>query len=176
MAAAASAMRNCTSTTSYGEVNSPYPGGVTEATSPHEQRAETPGSGGPKLGRAIAVYGLARLLIIAAVAGILTLVKVPLLVAIMVALVVAVPASMLLLKRPSTDLNVALARAGARRRAQKAELLAQLRGEEEPAGSELGERQADSAAERPEEHDQPGGTEGGDEVPTDGPADHPTNR
>lgn len=169
-------MRNCTSTTSYSEVNSPYPGGVTEAPSPQEQRAETPGSDGPKLGPAIALYALARLLIIAAVAGILTLVKVPLLIAIMVALVVAVPLSLLLLKRPRTDLNVALARAGARRRAQKAELLAQLRGEQEPAGSELGDREPDSAAERPEEHDQPGGAERGDEVPTDGPAEHPTNR
>jgi hypothetical protein len=116
------------------------------------------------------------LFIVAVVAALLTLVKVPLLIAIMVALIVAVPLSLLLLKRPRSDLNDALARTSARRRAQKEQLLAQLRGEDEPSGSETGDREADSAAERPEQHDQPGRAESGDEVTADGPAEHPTNR
>lgn len=120
---------------------------MTEAPSPQGQLAETSGADAPKLGPAIFRYALARLLIIAAVTALLTLVKVPLLVAIMVALVVAVPLSLLLLKRPRQDLNAALAHTGARRRAQKEELMAQLRGEDERSSSESGERKTDGAAE-----------------------------
>lgn len=149
---------------------------MTEDPSPQEQRAETSGPDAPKLGPAILRYASARLLIVAVVAAALTLAKVPLLVAIMVALVVAVPLSLLLLKRPRRDLNLALAHTGARRRAQKEALLAQLRGEDERSRSEVGDRKADGAAERPEEHDQARRTESGDEVAPDGSTEHPTNR
>jgi hypothetical protein len=140
-----------------------------------------------RLWPAVARYGLARLLLVAAVAALLCWLSVPLLLAVMIGVIAALPLSMLLLSRQRAEMDAALATAGARRRAQKAQLRAALRGEtvtEAPAdgagSARAGEREADgqpdSAAQRPDEHDQAGGTEHRDQVaPTDA-TEHPSNR
>jgi Protein of unknown function (DUF4229) len=78
------------------------------------------------------LYGLARLGLIALVAGLLLLAGTPLLIATLVALIVALPLSMLVFRGLRSRLDEALAAARARRSAQRAALLAGLRGDAEP--------------------------------------------
>jgi uncharacterized protein DUF4229 len=128
------------------------------------------------VGSAVARYGLARAGLVAVLAALLVLAKVPLLAALAVALVVAFPLSLLLLKSLRQDLNLALADAGRRRRAQKDRLRAQLRGEDLDDSGQHGEGQADGGTERPGQHDHAGVAEHSDQRPTLGPAEHPPNR
>jgi len=76
-------------------------------------------------------------MLVALIAALLTWVGVPLLVAVIIGLLVALPLSLMLLPTLRKDLDAALAATGQRRREQKARLRAQLRGEEQagPAGA-----------------------------------------
>lgn len=144
--------------------------------------SEVPAAGPPPrgLGSAVARYGLARAGLVAVITVLLVLAKVPVLAALPVALVVAFPLSWLLLKPLRQDLNLALADAGRRRRAQKARLRAQLRGEDlgsnPDSSGQHGEGQADGGAERPGQHDHGGVAEHRDQRPAFDPAEHPPNR
>ena len=130
-----------------------------------------PDAGPPALGPAIAKYGLARAALVAAVSALLTWVGVPLLVAIIIGLVVALPLSLVLLPSLREELDTALVAAGSRRREQKARLRAQLRGE-----ITLGEGEPDPGAERPGEHDKAAGAEHRDEIAAPDTAEHPPHR
>jgi hypothetical protein len=133
----------------------------------------TPSAARP-LGAVIARYGLARAGLVAAVTAVLVLVGVPLLIALMVGFVVALPLSLLLLKGPRRDLDAALAVHGRRRRAQKAALRAQLRGEAGSAGK--AQPEAHPGADRPGEHHHGGVAEYRDQVPARDAAEHPPDR
>jgi hypothetical protein len=114
------------------------------------------------------------------------LVGVPVGPALVVALVAALPLSLLLFPGLGRDLNLALAEAGQLRRAQKARLRAELRGlPDRPApqvdgveGSAQEQRagQPDRGAERPGQHDQRGVAEHRDELSAGDPAAHPPQR
>jgi hypothetical protein len=84
---------------------------------------------GPGLARTLALYGLARLGLLAVVAGLLLLAGTPLMIALLVALIVALPLSMLLFRGLRARLDSALAVARARRGAQRDALRAGLRGD-----------------------------------------------
>lgn len=110
----------------------------------------------PELGLAgvLVAYGLARLGLLALVAGLLLLAGTPLLVALLVGLIVALPLSLLLFRGLRGRLDEALAASRARRSAQRATLRAGLRGDprvdaarpSEPTGSGDGpERQPDGS-------------------------------
>ena len=76
-------------------------------------------------GRDIALYTAARIGLLVVIAFLLTLVNVPLLIAIAVGLVLAWPLSMVLLR----GLNARIAAAMTERRAERLKMRAQLRGE-----------------------------------------------
>ena len=84
---------------------------------------------------ALVLYGLARLGLLALIAGLLLLAGTPLLIALLVALVVALPLSMVLFRGLRARLDSALAVSRARRGAQRAALREGLRGDPEPQGS-----------------------------------------
>lgn len=84
----------------------------------------TPGP--PSLAGTVVRYSLARLGLVAAVAGLLVLAGVPMLIALLVALIVALPLSMFLFRGLRARLDAALAERGT----QRAALRARLRGEE----------------------------------------------
>jgi Protein of unknown function (DUF4229) len=85
---------------------------------------------GAGLARDLALYTGARLALVAAVALSLILFGVPLLVAVLLALVVALPLSLVLLRPLRVRVAAGMQAAGARRRAERDRLRAQLRGEE----------------------------------------------
>ncbi|MGH3787853.1 MAG: DUF4229 domain-containing protein [Pseudonocardiaceae bacterium] len=80
--------------------------------------------------RDVALYSAARLALVFVIAELLVLARVPLLVAILLAMVVALPLSMLLLGSLRSRVNAGLAVVGDRRRAERERLRRQLRGEE----------------------------------------------
>jgi Flp pilus assembly protein TadB len=84
------------------------------------------------LGRDVALYTTARLAILAAVAGVLLLLRVPLVVALAVAVVVALPLSLVVLRGMRRRVAEGMAERAAERRAHRERLHAQLRGEEPP--------------------------------------------
>lgn len=90
---------------------------------------ETPPTGSA-LVRDVVLYTVARLAMVVAAALLLVLAGVPVLVSILLALVVALPLSMLLLGSLRTRVNAGLAMWGARRRAERDQLRRQLRGDE----------------------------------------------
>lgn len=92
----------------------------------------TPG-GGPGLAAAIWLYALARLGLVAVVAGLLVLAGVPFLIALLVGLIVALPLSMVLFRGLRGQLDGALARARERRSTEREALRRRLRGDETPA-------------------------------------------
>ncbi len=83
----------------------------------------------PALARDVALYSAARLALVAVIALLLLLAGVPLLVALLLAVVVALPLSVLLLGSLRARVNAGLAVAGERRRAERERLRRQLRGE-----------------------------------------------
>jgi hypothetical protein len=126
------------------------------------------------LAAAVARYGLARAVLVAAVAGVLLLVRVPLWVALLVALVAAMPLSMLLFPGLRRELNEALAVAGARRSAHRARLRAQLRGDDEAGTSETGGGAAGTPAAVPHGAGiDSGSAEAGQQAEPGGGADRP---
>jgi hypothetical protein len=84
---------------------------------------------GSALVRDVVLYTAARLAIVAITALLLVLAGVPLLVSVLLALVVAVPLSMLLLGALRARVNAGLAAQTARRRAERDRLRRQLRGD-----------------------------------------------
>jgi UPF0716 family protein affecting phage T7 exclusion len=109
-----------------------------------EARARVPGPGsGPGLPAVVGLYALARLALVAAIAGLLILAGTPGLVAVLVGLVVALPLSMFVFRGLRTRLDAALAEAGSRRAAERAALRAGLRGDEPTRSAQAGEAEAD---------------------------------
>lgn len=84
---------------------------------------------GSALVRDLVLYTVARLAIVAITAFLLVLAGVPLLVSVLLALVVAVPVSMLLFGALRARVNAGLAAHAARRRAERDRLRQQLRGD-----------------------------------------------
>ena len=107
-------------------------------------------------------YTLARLCLVAAVAGLLVLAGVPLLLAVLIGVIAALPLSMLLLRGLRGQVDAGLTAARERRAAQREVLRARLRGDDLPdlpdlpaadvpadrSGERL-ERQADAGEHRP---------------------------
>ena len=88
----------------------------------------------PGLAVTIALYALARLALVAVVAGLLALAGVPIILAVLLGLIVALPLSMVLFRGMRVRLDTAIAVAGARRSAERDALRARLRGEEPDPG------------------------------------------
>jgi hypothetical protein len=102
----------------------------------------------PSLAASIGLYTLARLGLVAVVAGLLVLAGVPLLIAVMVGLIVALPLSMVLFRGLRGRLDAALARTRERRSAERAALRGRLRGDAEPAPPDPSPRAGDDSDER----------------------------
>jgi hypothetical protein len=83
----------------------------------------------PSLAAVVVRYTLARLGLLALITGALLLAGVPLVLAVLVGLIVALPLSMVLFRGLRARLDAALAAAGARRAAERATLRARLRGD-----------------------------------------------
>jgi hypothetical protein len=106
-------------------------------------------SGSSLVGTLVA-YTLARLGIVVAVAGLLVLAGVPLLLALLIGVVAALPLSMLLLRGLRKRVDAGVAAVQERRTAQREVLRARLRGDDVPARSDDGaEREADAGEHRP---------------------------
>lgn len=89
----------------------------------------------PHLGRDLGLYVLARFALVAAVAAVLTVINVPLLIAIAVGLVVGLPLSMVVLRGWHQRVARGLAARGMVRRAAREQLRAELRGESVSGGA-----------------------------------------
>jgi len=109
-------------------------------------------SGSSLVGTLVA-YTLARLAIVVAVAGLLVLAGVPLLLALLIGVVAALPLSMLLLRGLRKRMDAGVAAVQERRTAQREMLRARLRGDEvqdqDVRSGEGAERQADAGEHRP---------------------------
>jgi hypothetical protein len=106
-------------------------------------------SGSSLVGTLVA-YTLARLAIVVAVAGLLVLAGVPLLLALLIGVVAALPLSMLLLRGLRRRMDAGVAAVQERRTAQREVLRPRLRGDDLPAVSDDGaERQPDAGEHRP---------------------------
>jgi hypothetical protein len=101
-----------------------------------------PGLVGPLL-----AYLGARLAIVAVVAGLLVVAGVPLLLALLIGLIVALPLSMVLLRGLRGRLDVSVAAVRERRAAEREVLRARLRGDD--LSDDAAERQADANEDRP---------------------------
>jgi hypothetical protein len=84
----------------------------------------------PGLAATLALYALARVGLLALIAALLLMAGTPFVIALLVALIVALPLSMLVFRGLRTRLDVALAAARARRAEERAALRARLRGDE----------------------------------------------
>lgn len=82
----------------------------------------------PTLARDVALYSAARLALVAFLTLLLLLAGVPLLVSLLIAVVVALPLSIVLLGSLRARVNAGLAMVGARRRAERDRLRRELRG------------------------------------------------
>ena len=104
----------------------------TPPPSPDAPAAGPPAAAGSRGGLALAItaYVGARVVLVAAITGVLVLVGLPLLLALIVALVVALPLSLIVFRPLRTRLNSEIEAATATRRAQRDRLRAELRGDE----------------------------------------------
>ncbi|WP_019932600.1 DUF4229 domain-containing protein [Nocardia sp. BMG111209] len=110
---------------------------MSDASRPEDAAADrATASAGRRLARNLALYTVARLLLVAAIAaliegvGRLLKVDVPLIVALLFAVLVALPVSMVAFKRLRTNVNESITAVDEKRRTDKAQLRARLRGEE----------------------------------------------
>ena len=104
----------------------------------------------PSLVGSLVAYTLARLCLVAAVTGLLVLAGVPLILALLIGVVAALPLSMLLLRGLRKRMDAGVAAVQERRTAQREVLRARLRGDDLPARSDDGaEREADAGEHRP---------------------------
>jgi len=93
----------------------------------------------PPLAGALALYTLARLALVGAVAGLLVLTGVPLVIAVLVGLIVALPLAMVLFRPLHTRLDAALVA----RAEERAALRARLRGEPVQRAESEGDRETE---------------------------------
>ncbi|WP_433682461.1 DUF4229 domain-containing protein [Nocardia sp. CA-119907] len=114
---------------------------MSDATPPKgDPRQQTAGAGA-RLARNLVLYTLARLglvvVITAAIVGIAQLVSVeiPLVVAALFALIIAMPLSLTVFKRMRARVNEDIAIVDAKRRQDKAQLRARLRGDDDSTGA-----------------------------------------
>lgn len=105
---------------------------MTPPTQPSSTAARRQRDREPGLASTLALYTLARVAVVAVIAGLLTLAGVPVLIALLVALIVALPLSMVLFRGLRARLDRAIAVRTARRGAERDALRAQLRGEQAP--------------------------------------------
>lgn len=91
---------------------------------------DAPIATGPQFAGVAARYALARLGLLAVIAGLLVAAGTPVLVALLVGLVVALPLSMLVFRGLRERLDAALAERGRRRSSERAALRAGLRGDD----------------------------------------------
>ena len=101
----------------------------TDGTVPATPAPERVAPGTPGVASVLALYGLARLGLVAVIAGLLLLAGTPLVISLLVALIVALPLSMLLFRGLRARLDSALAVARSRRAEQRDALRAGLRGD-----------------------------------------------
>lgn len=90
----------------------------------------------PGLAATVVLYALARLGLLALIAGLLLVAGTPLVIALLVALIVALPLSMFVFRGLRTRLDTALAASRARRGEERTALRARLRGEESEESEE----------------------------------------
>ncbi len=104
----------------------------------------------PGLAVTVLLYTLARLGLVAVVAGLLVIAGVPIVLAVLIGLIVALPLSMVLFKGLRARLDTAIAVAGARRSAEREALRSRLRGSEDTASEDTASDDAtsDDAAQR----------------------------
>jgi hypothetical protein len=93
------------------------------------QPSTQPAATRPGLAATIALYALARLALLAVIAAVLVLAGVPVLVAVLVGLIVALPLSMVLFRGLRARLDAALAVAQERRSTEREALRSRLRGD-----------------------------------------------
>jgi hypothetical protein len=98
-------------------------------SAPADPRAE------PGIAATLVLYTLARLALLAVIAGLLLLAGTPLVIALLVALIVALPLSMLVFRGLRARLDAALAASRARRGQEREALRAGLRGDDAPQAS-----------------------------------------
>lgn len=110
-------------------MDQPEAGPEPRSTPDAEPRREPSGTGG--LVRALAVYTALRLLLVAALTAVL-MIFMPLIVALLFAVIAQLPLSWLLFAGPRRRVNEAIAAAGSRRRADRARLEAALQQGEDP--------------------------------------------
>lgn len=119
-----------------------------DPTRPEDADAAAPKPGasvGRRLARNLALYTLARLALVAVVAAVIMLaarpvsVQVPLAVAILFAIVIAMPLSLVLFKGLRARVNADITAVDERRRRDKAQLRARLRGEVDDPGASDGD-------------------------------------
>ncbi|MCM6774900.1 DUF4229 domain-containing protein [Nocardia sp. CDC159] len=110
---------------------------MSDASQPGGAAADkTSVSAGRRLVRNLVLYTLARLALVAVIAAVIVLfsrllkVDIPLIVALLFALIVAMPLSLVLFKRLRARVNEDIAAVDEKRRNDKAQLRARLRGEE----------------------------------------------
>ena len=103
----------------------------------------------PSLVGTLVAYTLARLCLVAAVTGLLVLAGVPLVLAVLIGVVAALPLSMLLLRGLRKRMDAGLAVVRERRSAQREVLRARLRGDDLVGSDEGAEREADAGEHRP---------------------------
>jgi len=110
-----------------------------------------PGAG-RRLARDLALYTVARLALLALIAalivgiGRLAMIDVPLLVALLFALVIALPLSYVLFRKLRVRVNEDIAAVDAKRRHDKARLRAQLRGDVDPEPSPAADAEGGAAS------------------------------
>jgi len=109
---------------------------VSEASRPDDvPAAGATGSAGRRLARNLALYTVARLALVAVIAVVIVVVArllkvdIPGVVAVLFALIVAMPLSLLLFKRMRSRVNQDIAAVDEKRRTDKAQLRSRMRGE-----------------------------------------------
>jgi hypothetical protein len=114
---------------------------VSDATPPEGAPRQRSAGAGPRLARNLVLYTLARLglvvVITAVIVGIARLISVdiPLVVAALFALIIAMPLSLTLFKKLRARVNEDIAVVDEKRRQDKAQLRARLRGEDDGKGA-----------------------------------------
>nr|WP_246461459.1 DUF4229 domain-containing protein [Nocardia transvalensis] len=110
---------------------------VSDASRPDGAPADpAPAAAGRRLARNLVLYTLARLVLVAVLAAVIVglahvlSVDIPLIVALLFALIIALPLSLVLFKRLRARVNEDIAAVDQKRRTDKAQLRARMRGDE----------------------------------------------
>ena len=126
--------------------------GHVSAAKQSEQGSQSDGSPGRRLAGNLALYTLARLALVVVLAAVimggawLVGVQVPLIVAVLFAIVIAMPVSLALFKGLRGRVNADIAAVDERRRRDKAALQARLRGEAEPEAPQPADQSSGNGA------------------------------